>query len=73
MSPTRDVEQIDARKLVGLNALLSKVNSDYALPRRSLVDESLLQRANDVAPGGRTVMVYWRAGQGLVAADDPKA
>ena len=56
-----------------VNARLSKVNADYALLRRYLVDESLLLRANEVAPGGRAVMVYWRAGQTVVAAHDPKA
>jgi hypothetical protein len=56
-----------------VNARLSRVNADYALLRRLLVDQSLLLRANEVAPGGRTIMVYWRAGRTVVAADDHKA
>jgi len=56
-----------------VNALLSKVHPDYALLRRTLVDEGLLRRANEVAPGGRTVMVYWRAGDAITMADDDKA
>ncbi len=56
-----------------VNARLSKVNPDYAWLRRYLVDESLLRRAGHVAPGGRTVMVYWRASQGPLALDDHKA
>jgi len=56
-----------------VNALLSKVHPNYALLRRTLVDEGLLRRANEVAPGGRTVMVYWRAGDAITMADDDKA
>jgi hypothetical protein len=43
-----------------VNSRLRSTNPDYALLRRSLVDEGLLGRANEAAPGGRTVMVYWR-------------
>jgi DNA-binding transcriptional ArsR family regulator len=53
-----------------VNATLSKVNPDYALLRRSLVDEGLLQRANELAPGGHTVVVYWRPGDTAITPDD---
>ncbi len=43
-----------------VNARLSRVNPDYAFLRRCLIDEGLMQRANESAEGGRTVVVYWR-------------
>ena len=56
-----------------VNARLGKVNADYALLRRYLVDEGLLRRTNEVAPGGSTVMVYRLASQGVAAGGDHKA
>jgi len=44
-----------------VNARLSAVHADYALLRRYLVDERLLERASETAPGGHTVMTYWRS------------
>lgn len=43
-----------------VNSRLMVINHDYALLRRYLVDERFLQRANETAPDGHTVMVYWR-------------
>ena len=49
---------------VEVNERLRAVNSDYALMRRYLIDEGFLKRTNEVEPGGRTVMVYWRVERG---------
>ncbi len=43
-----------------VNARLSRVNPDYAFLRRSLIDEGLMQLANESVESGRTVVVYWR-------------
>jgi hypothetical protein len=55
-----------------VNARLGKVDPDYALLRRSLVDEGFLMRASESASGGRTVVVYWRTGVIPAVADDDK-
>jgi hypothetical protein len=47
-----------------VNSRLKAVDADFALLRRSLVDEGLLSRTNEAGPAGRTVMVYWRTDRG---------
>jgi len=49
---------------VEVNSRLKILNPDYALLRRYLIDEGFLKRENETTPEGRTVMVYWRIGQG---------
>ncbi len=44
-----------------VNARLGRVNPDYAFLRRSLIDEGLMERANEGVEGGGTVVVYWRS------------
>ncbi len=46
---------------VEVNARLGRVNPDYAFLRRSLIDEGLMDRANESVEGGGTVVVYWRS------------
>jgi hypothetical protein len=46
-----------------VNELLGRYHPDYAMLRRYLVDDGLLDRADEPAPSGtRTVKVYWRTG-----------
>jgi hypothetical protein len=52
-----------------VNELLGRVNPDYAMLRRYLVDDGFLDRADEPAPSGsRSVKVYWRTG-GTVELD----
>lgn len=44
-----------------VNDKLKNINPDYALLRRSLIDEGFLQREDEAAPAGHTVVMYWRA------------
>ena len=43
-----------------VNSKLRAVHPDYALLRRYLVDERLLERASEAAPEGHSVVFYWR-------------
>lgn len=43
-----------------VNARLGRIHPDYAFLRRSLIDEGLMERANEVIESGGTVVVYWR-------------
>jgi hypothetical protein len=46
-----------------VNELLGRYHPDYAMLRRSLVDDGFLDRADEPAPSGsRSVKVYWRTG-----------
>ena len=54
-----------------VNELLKRYHPDYALLRRSLVDDGFLDREDEPAPsGGRSVKVYWRTG-GTVELPEP--
>jgi hypothetical protein len=44
-----------------VNDKLKNINPDYALLRRSLIDEGFLKREDAAAPAGHTVVIYWRA------------
>ncbi len=44
-----------------VNEKLKEFSPDYALLRRSLIDEGFLKRENEAAPAGHTVIMYWRA------------
>ncbi len=44
-----------------VNDKLKEFNPDYAILRRSLIDEGFLKREDEAAPGGHTVVMYWRA------------
>ena len=46
-----------------VNSRLRVFNPDYALLRRYMIDEGLMQRATEITLDGRTVMVYWRTGK----------
>src|SRR6266536_623698 len=45
-----------------VNQALVAWHPDYAALRRYLVDEGFLRRADEPAPSGRSVKLYWRAG-----------
>jgi hypothetical protein len=45
-----------------VNELLGRYHPDYAMLRRYLVDDGFLDRADEQAPGGPSVKVYWRTG-----------
>jgi len=47
-----------------VNDKLKEFNPDYAILRRSLIDEGFLKREDEAAPAGHTVVMYWRPGKG---------
>ena len=46
-----------------VNEKLKEFNPDYAILRRSLIDEGFLKREDEAAPAGHTVVMYWRTNQ----------
>ncbi len=44
-----------------VNEKLKEFNPDYAILRRSLIDEGFLKREDEAASAGHTVVMYWRA------------